>query len=165
MNYELKELSENMGRDVYEMYQDIPKEENGQSNSCNGLSYDEYKEYIKNEILRKNNRVTYDDTPTITYIMYVDNYPVGVICLRTELDDNWKRWSGNVYYKIRLSERYKGYGTKMLSMALDILKNLGFKEVFVNASPNNIGSAKVIENNGGILLEEVNASKYYEIIM
>ena len=165
MKYELKELNENMGKDVYEMYQDIPNGENGQTNECYGFTYDEYTKFIKIEVKRKYNKITYNDTPTITYNMYVNDYPVGLIGLRTEIDDNWKLWSGNFYYKIRSTEREKGYCTKMLSMALDIFKNLGFREVFGNASAGNIGSAKVIENNGGIFLKEVNGSRYYKIIL
>lgn len=165
MKYELKELNENMGKDVYEMYQDIPNGENGQTNVCFGLTYDEYKEFIKKEVKRKYNKITYDDTPTIIYIMYVNNYPVGFIGLRMEIDDNWKIWSGNFYYQIRSTERKKGYCTKMLSMALDIFKNMGFREVFGNAPAGNVGSSKVIENNGGIFLKEVNGSRYYKIIL
>lgn len=41
------------------------------------------------------------DTPTITYIMYVNDVPIGYICIRTKIDDNWKKWSGNFYYAIR----------------------------------------------------------------
>ena len=165
MNCYLKELDLNMGKDVYEMYQDIPAKESGSTNECFGLSFDEFHEYLKKEISRKNNKVTYDDTPTITYIMYVNNNPVGLICLRTEMDDNWMKWSGNFYYRVRLSERHKGYGTKMLELALEEFRKLGFKEVYGQSSAGNIGSAKVIENNGGILINENNGTMYYKIIL
>ena len=165
MNYYLKELDLNMGKDVYDMYQDIPAKESGSTNDCFGLNFDEFPKYLEKEINRKNNKVTYDDTPTITYIMYVDNNPVGLICLRTELDDNWMKWSGNFYYRVRLSERHKGYGTKMLELALEEFRKLGFEEVYGQSSAGNIGSAKVIENNGGILLNENNGTRYYKIIL
>ena len=165
MNYYLKELDLNMGKDVYDMYQDIPAKESGSTNDCFGLNFDEFPKYLEKEINRKNNKVTYDDTPTITYIMYVNNNPVGLICLRTELYDNWMKWSGNFYYRIRLSERHKGYGTKMLELGLDEFRKLGFKEVYGQSSAGNIGSAKVIENNGGILLNENNGTRYYKIIL
>ena len=73
MNYYLKELDLNMGKDVYDMYQDIPAKESGSTNDCFGLNFDEFPKYLEKEINRKNNKVTYDDTPTITYIMYVNN--------------------------------------------------------------------------------------------
>lgn len=165
MSCYLRELNLNMGKDVYEMYQDIPAKESGSTNECFGLSYEEFSKYLEKEINRKNNKVTYDDTPTTTYIMYVNNKPVGLICLRTEIDENWMKWSGNFYYRVRVSERNKGYGTKMLELALDEFRKLGFKAVYGQSSAGNIGSAKVIENNGGIFLNEENGTRYYKIIL
>ena len=59
------------------------------------------------QINRKNNEINFDDTPTITYIIYVDNYPIGYICLRTKINEQWRKWSGNFYYQVRSSERRK----------------------------------------------------------
>lgn len=159
----LKELNIYMGIKEYEMYQDIPAKESGSTNECYGIPYENFKEYLQKEINRKYNQVTSDDTPTITYIMYADDNPVGIICLRTQIDENWKKWSGNFYYKIRKSERNKGYGTEILRLALKEFKNLGFNKVYGQSSKGNIASAKVIENNGGIFIEEVNGTKYYRI--
>ena len=163
MSCYLKELDLEMGKDEYEMFQDIPNKESGSINEFNGITYEEFKSYLEKEINRKYNEVTYDDTPTISYIMYDDSKPIGLICLRTKIDDNWMKWSGNFYYKIRLSERKKGYGTKILSLALDVLKKMGFKEVYGQSSNGNMGSKKVIENNGGILLYEKDGTRYYRI--
>lgn len=161
----LKELNNDMGKKEYEMYQDIPAKESGSTNECYGLPYEKFKEYIQKEIDRKNNKVTSEDTPTITYIMYVDDNPVGIICLRTQIDENWKKWSGNFYYIIRKSERNKGYGTMILKLALEEFRKLGFKEVYGQSSKGNIASAKVIENNGGIFLNENDGTRYYKIII
>ena len=48
-------------------------------------------------------------------------------------------------------------------MALKKFKDLGFKEIYGQSSAGNIASAKVIENNGGIFLEEIDGTKYYKI--
>ena len=165
MSCYLKELDLNMGKEEYEMFQDIPAKESGSTNECNGIPYEEFKSYLEKEINRKYNEVTYEDTPTISYIMYDDNKPIGLICLRTKIDDNCMKWSGNFYYRIRLSERKKGYGTKILSLALEEFRRLGFKEVYGQSSAGNIGSAKVIENNGGILLDEKDGTRYYKIVL
>ena len=163
--FELVELNLDMGIDEYNMYQDIPRHESGSENDCFGIPYSDFKDYLKKEIDRKNNEVTYDDTPTISYIMYVDGVPVGLICLRTKLDDNWMKWSGNFYYRVRKSCRNKGYGTKMLSLALKEFKKLGFSVVYGQSSKGNEYSRKVIENNGGIFLRENNGTRYYKIII
>lgn len=165
MKYELKELNIKMGLLEYEMYQDIPLKESGSTNLCNGLSYEVFKNYLETQLSRKYQIVNYYDTPTIIYVMYVNNKPVGYIGLRTEIDKNWKKWSGNIYYVIRKSERKKRYATKMLELALTKFKKMGFKEIFCNSSAGNIGSAKVIENNGGIFLNEDEGTRYYKIIL
>lgn len=165
MKYELKELNMQMGLLEYEMYQDVPLKESGSTNLCNGLPYEVFKNYLETQLSRKYQIVNYYDTPTNTYIMYVNGLPVGYICLRTEIDENWKKWSGNVYYVIRKSERKKGYATKMLELALIEFKKMNFKEVFCNSSAGNINSAKVIEKNGGIFLDEDEGTRYYKIVL
>lgn len=166
MNCELKELSlDLLNKDLYEMYQDIPNGDNGQTNDAFGLSELDFKDYVIKQINRKNNKVTFDDTPTTTYIMYVDSIPVGFICLRTEIDDNWMKWSGNFYYQVRQSERKKGYATKMLELGLNKLKELGFNIAYGQSSAGNIGSAKTIENNNGIFIKEENGTRYYKVIL
>lgn len=164
-DFKLKELNMNMGLSEYEMYQDIPIKESGSTNLCNGLPYEVFKEYLESQIARKYQTTSYYDTKTITYIMYVDELPVGYIGLRIDIDDNWRKWSGNFFYAIRLSERNKGYCTKMLEFALDEFRKLGYKEIYGNSSDGNIGSSKVIENNGGIFLSEEEGTRYYKIIL
>ena len=43
---ELKRLSVDDGLDIYTMLQEIPAEENGLINKANGLTFDEYKEWL-----------------------------------------------------------------------------------------------------------------------
>ncbi len=163
MKYELKELNMDMGVSEYEMYQDIPLKEPGSTNLCNGLPYEVFKNYLESQLARKYQNISIYDTPTITYILYINSIPVGYICIRTKIDNQWKKWSGNFYYTVRLSERKKGYGTKMLKLALNEFKKLGLKEIYGQSSSDNYASEKVIENNGGILLEEIGGTRYYKI--
>ena len=163
MKYELKELNMGMDKNEYEMYQDIPLKESGSTNLCNGLPYEVFKNYLEGQIARKYQQVNDYDTPTITYVMYVNDIPVGYVALRIKINNQWKKWSGNFYYVIRTSERKKGYGTKILKLALNEFKKLGFKEIYGQSSAGNIASAKVIENNGGVLLEEIDGTRYYKI--
>lgn len=164
VNYELKEMSLNlMSEELYNMYQDIPLKESGSTNLCNGLPFEVFASWLEKELVRKFQKVSFYDTPTIIYILFVNNYPVGYIGLRTEIDENWRKWSGNFYYAIRKSERGKGYGNIILKLALDEFRKMEFKEVVSNSSAGNIASAKVIENNGGIFIKEINGSRYYKI--
>lgn len=159
----LVELNMNMGLEEYKMYQDIPLKEFGSTNLCYGLPFDVFKNYLETQMARRYQSVSLYDTPTIIYIMYVDDAPVGYIGLRIEIDVNWKKWSGNLFYVIRKSFRGKGYGNKILELGLDEFRKMNYKEVYCQSSSNNIYSSKVIENNGGILIDEVNGTKYYKI--
>ncbi len=164
MNYKLKEINLDMGEKEYDMFQEIPAKVSGATNLCHGIPFETFSNYLEQLICNKYLKVNYYGTPTITYIMYVDDYPVGYVGLRTEIDDNWLKWSGNVYYNIRPSEQKKGYATKMLALALLEFKKLGFKEIYTQSSSGNIASSKVIENNGAILLKD-EGTKYYKIII
>lgn len=57
--------------------------------------------------------------------------------------------------RMRPSERKKGYATKMLSLSLSLVKQLGIKKALVTCDKINIASAKTILNNGGVLENEV----------
>ena len=159
MKFELKQLHMKMGRPEYEMYQDIPLKEPGSTNLCQGLRYEVFHNFLEGQLARQYQRVSYYDTPTVTYLLYADELPVGYIGIRTEIDENWKRWSGNLYFTVRKSCRGMGYGTKMLELALEECRKLGMKDVFANASADNRASARVIEKNGGIFLDAVEGSR------
>ena len=62
--------------------------------------------------------------------------------------------SGHIGYMIRPSGRRKGYGTRILALTLERAREVGLSRVLVTCSPNNIGSARIIENNGGIKVSD-----------
>ncbi len=61
---------------------------------------------------------------------------------------------GHTGFGIRPSARGKGYGTRMLALALPVLKGYGHNPVVVSCEKGNLGSVKVIQNNGGRWVEE-----------
>ena len=48
-----------------------------------------------------------------------------------------------------------GYATKMIALALDECRKLGLQRVLMVCDRDNVGSAKSIINNGGVLENEV----------
>ena len=56
---------------------------------------------------------------------------------------------------MRPSERKKGVATKMIALALEECKKIGIDEILIVCDKENIGSSKSIQNNGGILENEV----------
>lgn len=83
------------------------------------------------------------------------NRLVGAVNIRHYLNDALLFNGGHIGDGIRPSERKKGYATKMISLALDECKKLGITKVLMVCDKKNIGSAKSIMNNGGILENEV----------
>lgn len=57
---------------------------------------------------------------------------------------------GHVGYGIRPSERGKWYATEMLRLSLSEARKMGLEKLLITCNDDNIPSAKVIENNGGI---------------
>lgn len=84
MKYELKELNKYVEIIECEMYQDIPLKESGSTNLCNGLPYEVFKNYLESQLARKYQNISEQDTPIVTYIMYVSDIPVGYICILDE---------------------------------------------------------------------------------
>ena len=62
---------------------------------------------------------------------------------------------GNIGDGGRPSERRKGIATAMIGLALQECKKLGIDRILMVCDKDNIGSAKSIINNGGILESEV----------
>lgn len=150
MEYKLKLVDSSvLTDDIYEMYQDIPSEEIGSSNKLKGKTKEEFKNII-NEFILEQSVVNHSlNTTTNRYIFYVNNKPIGELGIRTTLNEFWINKGSQLFYKIRLSERGKGYGNKLLEMALEESEKMGFKKVRINCDDNNIISKKIILKNGG----------------
>ena len=83
------------------------------------------------------------------------NRVLGAVNIRHRLNDKLLQNSGHIGYGIRPSERRKGNASEALQQALSIAKNMGIDRALVVCYKNNIGSAKTIQKNGGILENEV----------
>jgi predicted acetyltransferase len=66
------------------------------------------------------------------------------------LNEDLLNIGGNITYEIRPSERRKGYGKKMLELALIEAKERGLDKVLITCDEDNIASKKIIEANGGV---------------
>ena len=144
-------LKECITKDVYEMYQDIPKEEIGSVNKLNGLSFEEFK-VICNDYIKEEKEINeHLNTTTSRYILFDGNKPIGEVGIRTTLNDFWINKGSQIYYKIRKSERGKSYGNTILKLALIEAKKIGFKKVRINCNNKNIASKNIIIKNGGVV--------------
>ena len=83
------------------------------------------------------------------------NIIVGAVNIRHYLNENLLRNGGHIGDGVRPSERRKGVATKMISLALEECGKLGISRVLMVCDKDNIGSAKSIINNGGVLENEI----------
>lgn len=84
-----------------------------------------------------------------------DNKIVGNIQIRHRLNEKLLHYGGHIGDSVRPSERRKGYATCQIKLALEKCKELGITKVLMDCDKTNIGSAKSIQNNGGVLENEV----------
>lgn len=79
---------------------------------------------------------------------------LGALSIRHWLNEDLLVTGGHIAYGIRPSERRKGYATTTLSLALVKCREMGIARILITCDRDNIGSAKVILNNGGIFENE-----------
>ena len=82
------------------------------------------------------------------------NIFVGAVNIRHYLNESLLFSGGHIGDGIRPSERRKGFATAMIRLALEKCRELGIRRVLMTCDKDNIGSAKSIVNNGGILENE-----------
>lgn len=153
MKIELKPLSINdINDDVYQMFQDIPAEENGSNNTAYGLSREEFAKWVRKEINHsegKNLKPGY--VPGTFYILWIDNQPVGCGKLRHYLVPSLERDGGHIGIHLSPKYRGKGYGNILLREMLKEAKKMGISKALVFNHDNNTAAWKMSEHAGGVL--------------
>jgi predicted acetyltransferase len=79
---------------------------------------------------------------------------LGASRLRHALNESLEDVGGHIGYDVRASERRKGYGTRLLALTLPHARGLGLARVLLTCDAANVASARVIENNGGVLASQ-----------
>ncbi len=153
---ELRRLSVNDGRDVYEMLQAIPGEENGLVNSANGLSFEEFRGWLAKKQRDSEQQGLVDGwkVPSTVFWLYADGVPVGFGTVRHFLTDALRRQGGNIGYGIAPGFRGKGYGRELLRLLLKEARALGIDRALVTIHTDNLASQGVALSNGGVIAEK-----------
>jgi len=161
MAVELRKLSIDDGMDIYNMLQEIPKDENGFLNSCYGLSYDEYKQWLIRSYDIANG-IGLEDwmVPSNTYWLYVGGVPVGVGKLRHRLTEKLREDGGHAGYAITSAHRGRGYGKLLLKLLIGEAKGMGIDRLLLTVQNHNTASVKVALAGGGIV-EKANDIRHY----
>lgn len=116
--------------------------------------YHDFEYYIENLEISENTEGKVPDS-TFFCLDLDRNIFVGAINIRHYLNEALLCNGGHIGDGIRPSERRKGYATAMISLGLEECKKLGIHKVLMVCDKDNIGSAKSIIKNGGILENEI----------
>lgn len=93
----------------------------------------------------------YDKVPASHFLAMHDNQVIGVVGIRHELTEFLHKIGGHVGYSTHPDFEGRGVATIMLGFAVQFLAKIGVNRVLVTCDDENIGSARVIEKNGGQL--------------
>lgn len=118
-----------------------------------GLTKTDFFEWVKNI----NNNATNGNEEfgkNLLYLCFDNNELIGLLSIRYDLSEDYRKKYGDIGYGVRPSKRNKGHATEILKYGLFICKQKGMKEVILGCYKDNIASATVIKNNGGILFSE-----------
>ncbi len=96
-----------------------------------------------------------DRVPQTELWFVEDGKLIGWTKIRHRLNKKLLLEGGNIGYSIRPSARNQGYGTRILELALAEAKRMGIEKVLVTCDDDNVGSAKIIEKNGGVLENKI----------
>ena len=122
--------------------------------SIRRLDYRDFEHYLQNLEIQ-------DDSPGIvpdsTFFCLDETQDifVGAVNIRHFLNEALLLNGGHIGDGVRPSQRRKGIATAMIALALEECRKLGLDRVLMVCDKENIGSAKSIQKNGGILENEV----------
>jgi predicted acetyltransferase len=89
---------------------------------------------------------------------------VGCSRLRQALTPALEQIGGHIGYEIRPAKRGQGYGSALLARTLERARQFGIPAVLITCDTDNIGSARVIEKNGGRLVAQTKIDGYANMI-
>ncbi len=153
MSIELKKLTANDGRDVYDFLQKLPKDENGFINSAAGMTYEEFRVWC-GKCAESAEKTEIEDgwkVPQTIYWLYADGKPVGMGKLRHALTEALRKGGGHIGYAIAPEERNRGYGKLLLRGMLREARKKGIERVLVTVHNDNEASIRVAMGCGGVI--------------
>jgi predicted acetyltransferase len=131
-----------------------PADAHGTASLSNAATFEEWLQRVRD--LEKLETAPAGYIPSSTYLAVRehDERLVGILQIRHWLNEALEFEGGHIGYSVRRSERRKGYATQMLRQAVSVCGRMGINKVLLTCDKDNIGSARVIKANGGILHTE-----------
>lgn len=143
---------------IFSYRKEFLKNGDSMDGTSNLRKYQNVKEWIRGVILAKSKETCAADRVPGTQYLCVrinDNRLVGMIDIRSELNDFCYKYAGHIGYSIRKTERNKGYAGKQLELAIEICRQQALERILITCAKENIASARTIIKNGGVLENEI----------
>lgn len=151
----IQQLSIDDGIDIYNMLKMIASNENEFTNPVQKMSFEQYKEWlILMDKWSRGEGLKEGYVPQTIYWLYDENIPIGIGKIRHALTESSRKFGGNIGYAISKEFRGKGYATVFLKMLLSEMNKMNITERVLTVEKNNPSSKRVIEKNGGKVIEE-----------
>ena len=97
-----------------------------------------------------------DVTPQTTFWLSNESgLLIGHVIVRHKANPAPEECGGHICFSVRPSQRGKGYGKQMLALALEKAAGFGLDRAMITCDANNIASARIIEHNGGELIDTI----------
>lgn len=121
-----------------------------------------YGDWIEKLEKDRKQEISSETVPAETFFLVrkSDNKIVGMVNIRLALNEKLRNSVGNIGYSIRPTERRKGYNKINLYLALLECKKQEIKQVMLNCTKTNLGSAKTIQALNGKLEREYYDEKH-----
>lgn len=125
--------------------------------SCLWLEYEDYEAWVRWLADSEAHRAPEGRIGSTTLFTrrVSDGCIVGIVDIRHDLSPYLLERGGHIGYSVRPSQRRKGIATAQLALALDECRKLGIQRALITCDKVNLGSARTIQKNGGVLENEV----------
>lgn len=155
MNFELKQLSPNDGRDCYILLQNIGEKENDFTNPVHNMSYKQFKDWLEEQDgWSHGENLPEGYVPQYCYWLYVDEKPVGFGKIRLGLTPQSRIEGGNIGCAIDPVHRGKGYATYFIALLLQKAQEMEIGEILITVKKYNYPSKVACEKNGCKVFKE-----------
>ena len=118
-----------------------------------GMSHDKHLRILANE--HQGIGLAPGRVPHTMLYGFLDGVIVGRCSIRHELNDHLRLVGGHIGYGVAPPFRRQRFGEQLFRAGRDLLKAFGTREALMSCATTNIASRKLIENAGGILIDEI----------
>ena len=163
---ELRQLTTDLGIAEYEMLQNIENNENGFMNIVYGMTFDQFKQWLREENDHHFGLNLPDGwIPYTTYFLYDNNTSIGIGRIRHSTSEYLQKVVGAGEIGQGISKRYrgKGYGNILFQKLLIKCKEFGFDKITLYPHKDNNATIKImLKKTGSAYTTELTHNSYIQ---